>query len=165
MNAEQPQFTPEQVTAAIRAAYSPRWDTSLSPDEAVNKANTYRASATHYRGHIQRSLSEDDYLQVAEKSWGEFTQVIKTIGADHQIKLSSHVGIYRVAGELASLVGQVDPDSENALNNAIALVHSLQAHFYENDLTDAMVIRSAGMVSDGIDLLQDYFPPSTDDDA
>ena len=165
MNAEQPQFTPEQVTAAIRAAYSPRWDTSLSAEDAATHAATYRANLAHYRQHVQRSLDESDYLQVAEKSWGAFTQVIKAIGADHQIKLSSHVGIYRVAGELASLVGQLDPDSENALNNAIALVHSLQAHFYENTLTDAMVIWAAAATSDGIDRLQSFFPPPTDSDA
>ena len=162
MNAPQPTFTNEQVVAAIRTAFSPRWDTSLSEEDAAAHAETYRANLAHYRQHVQRSLDESDYLQVAEKSWGAFTQIVKAIGADHQIKLSSHVGIYRVAGELASLVGQMDPDSESALNNATALVHSLHSHFYEGDLTDAVVIQSAGTVSDGIDLLQEYFPPPTE---
>ena len=162
MNTPQPAFTDEQVVAAIRAAYSPRWDTSLSEEDAAAHAGTYRANLAHYRRHVQRSLDESDYLQVAEKSWGAFTQVIKAIGADHRIKLSSHVGIYRVAGELASLVGQLDPDSENTLNDAATLVHSLHGHFYENDLTDTMVIRSAATVSDGIDMLQEYFPPPTE---
>ena len=162
MNAPQPAFTDEQVVAAIRAAYSPRWDTSLSEEDAAAHAATYRANLTHYRSHVQRSLDENDYLQVAEKSWGAFTQIIKAIGADHRIKLSSHVGIYRVAGELVSLVGQLDPDSEDALNDTATLVHSLHGHFYENDLTDAMVIRSAATVSDGIELLQEYFPPPTE---
>ena len=113
----------------------------------------------HYRQHVQRSLDESDYLQVAEKSWGAFTQIVGAIGADHQIRLSSHVGIYRVAGELASLVGQVDPNAEVALNTVTASVHSLHTHFYEGDLTDAVVIQSAAAVSDGIDMLQEYFPP------
>jgi len=159
VNAPQPTFTDEQVVAAIRTAFSPRWDTSLSPEEAAAHAANYRANLTHYRQHVQRSLDEGDYLQAAEKSWGAFTQIVKAIGADHQIKLSSHVGIYRVAGELTSLVGQLDPDAEIALNNATALVHSLHTHFYEGDLTDAVVIQSAAMVSDGIDLLQQWFPP------
>ena len=162
MDAPQPAFTDEQVVTAIRAAYSPRWDTSLSEEDAAAHAATYRSNLAHYRQHVQRSLDESDYLQVAEKSWGAFTQVIKAIGADHQIKLSGHVGIYRVAGELASLVGQLDPDAEIALKNATGLVHSLHAHFYENDLTDAVVIHSAGTVRDGIDLLQDYFPPPSE---
>lgn len=162
MNAPQPTFTDEQVVAAIRTAFSPRWDTSLSEEDAAAHAATYRANLAHYRRHVQRSLDESDYLQVAEKSWGAFTQIVKAIGADHRIKLSSHVGIYRVAGELASLVGQVDPDARITLNNVTGLVHSLHTHFYEDDLTDAVVIQSAGTVSDGIDLLQDYFPPPTE---
>ena len=162
MNAPQPTFTDEQVVAAIRTAFSPRWDTSLSREDAAARAAIYRANLAHYRRHVQRSLDESDYLQVAEKSWGAFTQIVKAIGADHQIKLSSHVGIYRVAGELASLVGQMDPGAESALNNATALVHSLHTHFYEGDLTDAVVIQSAAAVGDGIDLLQEYFPPPTE---
>ena len=162
MNTPESAFTDEQVVAAIRAAYSPRWDTSLSQEDAAAHAATYRASLAHYRQHVQRSLDERDYLQVAEKSWGAFTQVIKAIGADHRIKLSSHVGIYRVAGELASLVGQLDPNAESALNNATGLVSSLHTHFYENNLTDAVVIQSAGTVSNAIDQLQDLFPPSAE---
>ena len=159
MNAPQPTFTDEQVVAAIRAAFSPRWDTSLSREDAAAHAETYRANLAHYRRHVQRSLDERDYLQAAEKSWGAFTQIIKAIGADHRIKLSSHVGIYRVAGELASLVGQLEPDTESALNTATTLVSGLHTHFYEDNLTDAVVIHSAAMVSDGIDMLQEYFPP------
>ena len=159
MNAPQPTFTDAQVVAAIRAAYSPRWDTSLSEEDAAAHAATYRANLAHYRQHVQRSLDESDYLQVAEKSWGAFTQIVKAIGADHQIKLSSHVGIYRVAGELASLVGQLDPNAESVLNTVTGLVSGLHTHFYENNLTDAVVTQSAGTVSDGIDLLQEYFPP------
>ena len=151
-------FTDEQVVAAIRAEYSPRWDTSLTQGEAENKAATYRANLAHYREHVQRSLDESDYLQVAEKTWGAFTQAIKAIGADHRIQLSSHVGIYRVAGELASLIGQLDPDAKSALNNATGLAHSLHAHFYENGLTDAVVTQSAKTVGEAIDLLQEQFP-------
>ena len=161
MSQTQPPFTPEQVTVAIRAAFSPRWDTSLTADEAVGKALTYRSSQAHYRNHARRSLDENDYLQVAEKSWGAFAQTVKAIGADCQIQLSSHVGIYRVAGELAKLVGGTDPDAAFALNTATAQVHSLHMHFYESDLPDEVVARSASIVGDGIDLLEAWFPPAS----
>ena len=160
MGAALPPFTSEQVAAAIRAGFSPRWDISLAPDDAANKAATYRANLAHYRQHVQRSLEENDYLQVAEKSWGAFTQIVKAIGADCQMRLSSHVGIYRVAGELSALIAQTDQDAARRLNTATAQVHSLHTHFYENDLTDAVVIQSAAAVSDAIDLLQDWFPAS-----
>ena len=161
MSQAQSRFTPEQVVAAIRVAYSPRWDTSLPAEEATNKALTYRSTQAHYRQHVRRSLSENDYLQVAEKSWGAFAQTVKAIGADCQIQLSSHIGIYRVAGELAKLVGQTDPDAADLLDQAIALVHSLHMHFYESDLPDEVVARSATIVGDGIDLLETWFPPAS----
>ncbi len=160
-----PSFTGEQVVAAIRAAFSPRWDTSLSAEDAAAQAATYRANLAHYRKHVQRSLDESDYLQVAEKSWGAFTQIVKAIGADHQIKLSSHVGIYRVAGELAELITQTDPEAGGRLSDASVMAHSLHLHFYENELPDVRVIQSATKVSEAIGLLQDWFPPQPGDDG
>ena len=161
MNDTHHHFTVEQVTGAIRAAFSPRWDTSLTPDEAVAHAANYRLVQAHYRRHIRRSLDEGDYLQVAEKSWGAFTQTVKAIGADHHIMLSSHVGIFRVAGELAALIAPSDADAAESLNLAAILVSGLQMHFYENNLPGSVVAQSAGAVSDAIDLLQDWFPPPT----
>jgi hypothetical protein len=164
VNAPQPTFTDEQVVAAIRAAFSPRWDTSLSREDAAAYAETYRANLAHYRQHVQRSLEESDYLQAAEKSWGAFTQIVKAIGADHQIKLSSHIGIMRVAGELARLIAQTAPEAGGRVSDASVMVHSLHLHFYENELPDDRVIESATTVSDAIDLLQDWFSPQPSDD-
>ncbi len=155
-------FTGEQVVAAIRSAYSPRWDISLKQEDAANKAAIYRSSEAHYREHVQRSLAENDYLQVAEKSWGAFTQTIKAIGADHQIQLSSHVGIMRVAGELSKLIAQTAPEDGAKVSDASVMAHSLHLHFYENELPDDRVIQSADAVSEAIDLLRKWFPPEQD---
>ena len=165
MNAPQPTFTDEQVVAAIRAAFSPRWDTSLSREDAAAHAETYRANLAQYRQHVQRSLDESDYLQVAETSWGAFTQIVKAVGADHQIKLSSHIGIMRVAGELAKLIAQTAPEAGGRVSDASVMAHSLHLHFYENELPDDRVIQSATTVSEAIDLLQDWFPPQPSDDG
>ena len=162
MNTPQPTFTDEQVVAAIRAAFSPRWDTSLTPEEAVEHAGIYRDNLDHYRKHVQRSLDESDYRQVAEKSWGAFTQSVKAIGADHRIQLSSHVGIMRVAGELAKLIAQTNPEAGGRVSDASVMAHSLHLHFYENELPDDRVIQSATAVSEAIELLQDWFPPPQD---
>ena len=159
----QSKFTLEHVANAIRAAYSPRWDSELPPEDATLLATSYRSSQAHYRQHVQRSLEENDYLQVAEKTWGAFTQTVKAIGADHRIRLSSHVGIFRVAGQLSAIIAESDPDAAYRLNQAIAMASSLHTHFYENDLTDSVVIQSAVTVNDAIDLLQDWFPPGHGD--
>lgn len=155
----QPTFTPEHVANAIRAVYSPRRDSELTPEDAMLLATSYRSNQAHYRQHIQRSLEENDYLQVAEKAWGAFTQTVKAIGADHLVRLSSHVGIFRVAGQLSDLIAESDPDAAHRLNQAIAMASGLHTHFYENDLTDSVVIQSAAAVRDAVDLLQGWFAP------
>ena len=159
MNAALHTFTPEQVAAAVRAAYSPRWDVALTPDDAAIHLDNYRAGAAHYLGHIGRSLDENDYRQAAEKSWGAFTQTVKAIVAGQQIRIASHVGIMRTARELADLVEQVDPAAGASLKQAATAAHSLHMHFYENDLPDAMVTENAAAVAAAVDLLQDLFLP------
>ena len=162
MKNEPSPFTPEQVAAAVRAAYSPRWDVTLTPDDAAIHMDNYRAGADHYLGHIGRSLDENDYRQAAEKSWGAFTQTVKAIVAGQQIRIASHVGIMRTARELADLVEQVDPAAGASLKQAAIAAHSLHLHFYENDLPDVTVTESSAAVAAAVDLLQDLFLPPAD---
>ena len=152
-------FTGEQVSAAIRAGYSPRWDTALAPADARRHAANYRANAAHCRRHIRRRRDESDYLQVAEKSWGAFTQTVKAIVAHQEMHITSRIGIMRVARELSDLVARVDPAAGNHLKLAAAYAHSLHLHFYENDLPDAMVAENSAAVVAAVDLLQNLFLP------
>ena len=159
MNAASSRFTAQQVNAAVRAGYSPRWDTALEPADARRHAANYRANAAHYRQHIRRSLDEQDFLQVAEKSWGAFTQTVKAIVAHQEMHITSHIGIMRVARELSDLVAQVDSEAGVNLRQAATAAHSLHLHFYENDLPDAMVMENSAAVVAAVNLLQSLFLP------
>lgn len=163
MNAASSRFTAQQVNAAVRAGYSPRWDTALAPADARRHAANYRANSAHYRRHIRRSLDEQDFLQVAEKSWGAFTQTVKAIVAHQEMHITSHIGIMRVARELSDLVAQVDPEAGVNLRQAATAAHSLHLHFYENDLPDAMVTENSAAVIAAVDLLQSLFLPPPND--
>lgn len=160
----QPRFTAAQIANAVAAGRSPRWDAALTPEQAANHAANYRDNLAHYRQHGAQSLAAGDYRQVAEKSWGAFTQSVKAIAADRQVHLTSHISIMRVVGQLSALAGSADPDAAAKLNHATGLAHSLHTHFYENDLPDAVVTQSAGAVADAIDLLQELFPPPSQND-
>lgn len=154
-----PRFTNAQIANAVAAGRSPRWDAALTPEQAVNHAANYRDNLAHYQQHAAQSLAAGDYRQVAEKSWGAFTQTVKAIAADHGVHLTSHISIMRVVGQLSALAAQADPDGARGLNQAITAAHSLHTHFYENDLPDAVVTQSAGAVADAVNRLQDWFPP------
>ena len=165
MNPSQARFAPAQVANTIKSALPPTWNAGFAGVTAAERAVVYRSNMNHYRGHVRRSLAENDLLQVAEKSWGAYTQAVKAVAADHGIRLSSHVGLLRASGNLADLVAQVDRDDAGRLDTATGLAQALHNHFYENNLPDRLVTRYADAVNEGINLIQQWFPPPVASDA
>ena len=150
-------FTPQQVTAAIRAGLPNHASGGVSAADAGNFAATYQDNLAHYREHVRQSLADGDYRQAAEKSWGLYAQSIKIIGADHGFHIASHRSIVQVSGHLTALAGRSDATAAQNLTAGLAFARSLHQHFYENDLPPASVTASVGQVFDAIDQLQALF--------
>lgn len=159
--AEPTNLSPQQVSDAIRAGLPNRPDVDLPDSEAAESAATYRDNLVHYREHVRKSLDAGDYRQVAEKSWGAYSQTVKAIAADCSLRLRSHTSILRVSEQLVALVSSADPVAGSLLDNGVNSAHSLHIHFYENDLPDETVTRRADAVAAAIDLLQELFPVDT----
>ena len=156
----QSNLTEQQVAAAIRAGLREgRLPVNLSPAEAQMRAATYRGNLAHYRQHVQTSLDAGDYLQMAEKSWGAYAQTIKAISADHLLRIRHHGSVVGVADGLAMLVNASDAVAGHTLSTGLAFARSLHQHWYENDLSDAMVIANSDDVMAAIDLMQALFAP------
>ena len=153
-----PNLSPQQVSDAIRAGLPNRPDVELSDSEAEESAVTYRDNLVHYREHVRKSLDARDYRQVAEKSWGAYSQAVKAIAADRSLRVRSHTSILRVSEQLVALVSSADLVSGSLLDNGMNSAHSLHIHFYENDLPDETVTRRADAVAAAIDLIQELFP-------
>lgn len=159
--AESPNFSTQRVSDAIRSGLPNRTDIDLPDSEAAESAATYRDNLVHYREHVRKSLDAGDYRQVAEKSWGAYSQTVKAIAADRRLRVRSHASILRVSERLVALVSGADPVAGSLLDNGVNSAHSLHIHFYENDLPDATVARRADAVAAAIDLLQELFPEGT----
>lgn len=84
---------------------------------------------------------------------------MKAVGADHRFSVADHTSIVGVGSELAALVSSSDSVRGYVLSVGLAFAHSLHQHFYENNLSDRMVITSSDAVGTAIDLLQELFPP------
>ena len=152
-------FTPEQVADAIGAGLREgRRPARMSAGRAAERAATHRNIMARYRDHAQQSLASGDYLPAAEKSWGAYAQTVKAIGADHRFPVTDHTGIVGVGSELASLVSASDSVRGYVLSVGLAFAQSLHQHFYEDNLSDRMVITSSDAVGTTIDLLQEIFP-------
>lgn len=158
--ASQANFTGQQIADVIRAGLrqGPQ-PARMSVGRAAERAATHRNILTRYREHAQQSLDAGDYLQAAEKSWGAYAQTVKAIGADHRLRVADHTSIVGVGSELASLVSASDAVRGYVLAVGLAFAQSLHQHFYENNLSDRMVITSSDAVGTSIDLLQELFPP------
>ena len=157
---KQTTFTQRQIAAAIRAGLREgRQSVDLSPSEAEVKAATYRGNLAHYREHVHVSLDAGDYLQAAEKSWGSYAQTVKAIGADHRLSITHHASIIGVASRLVTLARRSDATSGGVLRLGLSGARSLHQHFYENDLSDDMVIETVDDVSATIDLMHELFAP------
>ena len=153
-------FAPEQVADAIRAGLREgRRPARMSAGRAAERAATHRNILARYREHARQSRDAGDYLQAAEKSWGSYAQTVKAIGADHRFRVTDHTSIVGVGSELAALVSGSDSVRGYVLSVGLAFAQSLHQHFYEDNLSDRMVVTSSDAVGTAIDLLQELFPP------
>ena len=151
-------FTPEQVEAAIRHGMrGDRQRYELESAEAIQKNAIYDSNLAHYRRVAHKCLSDRDYLQAAEKSWGAYAQTIKGVSATYGIGVSTHSNLVSVAQALNALAADADTAMGTQLRQAFHFARSLHQHFYENDLFDDEVERSVSEVMDAIDLLQSLF--------
>lgn len=89
---------------------------------------------------------------------GAYSQTVKAIAADHNLRVRSHTSILRVSEQLVALVSRADPVAGSLLDNGMNSAHSLHIHFYENDLPYETVTRRADAVAAAIDLVQELFP-------
>ena len=154
-----PQFTPQQITAAIRSETGRgRPPVALNPDDAAEKSAAYHDSLAPYRRHARQSLAAGDYRQAAEKSWGAYTQTIKAIAADHQSLIPSHAGIIRASEQLIDLVEQSGrSDLALLLDRGFVAARALHIHFYENDMPDRAVRAAFDDVAAALDLMQQLY--------
>ena len=146
-----------EVAAAIRASFRVPSDTEVAPGDALNLARSYRSIMAEYRQHGRQYLDAGDYRQAAEKSWGAFAESIKSIAADHGMKISFHGTIVGVAGRLATLAAEDDPQGGEVIRHGLSSARSLHQHFYEDDLDPEDVRFSAHQVAEAIDLMQQRF--------
>ena len=149
------------VSQVIRTALNRRHDTELPNGQAATFAQNYRNSMNYYWRHGEEYLETGDYQQAAEKSWGAYAASVKSIAADHGMRISFHGSIVSVASALASLAAQDNSAEGAALRDGLSAARSLHQHFYENDLPGEEVEFSASRVGAAIDLMQQRFSSST----
>ncbi len=113
--------TAEQVAGAIRHGMrggGQRYE--LDGLESGQKSATYEGNLAHYRAVAQNCLSEGDYLQAAEKTWGAYAQAVNAVCADHGIRVSTHSNIVSAAQALNALAASADAPGRGPIEQCAA---------------------------------------------
>ena len=142
------------IQAGLRGS---RQNYNLTAVEAQEKNAAYRDNLAHYRRVAQRCLTDHDYRQAAEKSWGAYAQAVKSAGASHGMHVNTHRNVLRVAEELTALTATVNAVDAAKLRIGYLSARALHQHFYENDVGDAEVEQGVADVMDAINLMQTLF--------
>ena len=134
-------FPAPAVRAAVgraMVAANDRPDPDLDGDRTHQK---YAALAQDFRDSAWQHLDAGDLPQASNKAWGLVAETVKDIAAQHGAIIHTHRTIMQVVTELAQLVDNAgDPATANWIIGIFLTAGKLHVNFYENELSENMVL-------------------------
>ena len=134
-------FPPAAVAAAVARGLANAND---RPDPAADAARTpqkYAALARAFRDSAWEHLEKDDLPQASNKAWGLVAETVKDISAQHGAFIHTHRAIMEVVTELARLIDNAgDPATARWITATFQTARDLHTNFYENELSEYIVI-------------------------
>ena len=151
-------FPPAAVAAAVARALAAVND---RPDPTLDASRTpreYAALARDFRDNAWEHLGKNDLPKASNKAWGLVAETIKDISAQHGRIIHTHQAIMKVVDELALLVaGAGDPDTANWIAGVFLIASRLHINFYEDELTENIVIGGLMQCEELAELLRRRF--------
>ena len=144
------------MTPPAAIAPYPYADIAAAVDRALRRANDYPdpdadadRSSGKYSGMSQdfvngawRHLDEGDLPQASNKAWGLVAETIKAISAEHGGIIHKHRSIMEVVTQLCQLVEDAgDAQTARQLGNSFNTARDLHTNFYENELSEYLVLK------------------------
>ena len=145
------------VARALRRANDPP---RPGPDAACSPLK-YAGMSQDFRNGAWRHLDEGDLPQASNKAWGLVAETIKAISAEHGSFIHKHISITEVVRELARLARNAgDTESASRINGAFLIAGKLHINFYENELSDDLIIEGLIQCEEFSELLFALFWPA-----
>ena len=127
------------VACALRRA-NDHPDPLLDPDRSSGK---YSGMSQDFVNGAWRHLDEGDLSQASNKAWGLVTETVKAISAEHGGFIHTHRGIMEVVTQLAQLVeDNGDADTARQITSGFSVARDLHTNFYENELSEYIVLKN-----------------------
>ena len=129
------------VAAAVARGLANANDRPRPAADAIRTPQKYAALAQNFRDSAWEHLEKDDLPQASNKAWGLVAETVKDISAQHGGIIHSHRAIMEVVSELARLATSYgDAATARRITGIFQIARDLHANFYENELTDVIVL-------------------------
>ena len=134
------------IAAAVARALAAARDRPQPRLDRYRTAQKYAGMAQNFRAGAWEHLDKGDLPQASNKAWGLVSETVKAISAHHGGFIHSHHAITEVVGELARLVGNAgDTETRNRISADLLIASRLHINFYENEMSDVVVL--GGLIS------------------
>ena len=151
-------FPAAEVAAAVGRGLDAANDRPHPTVDATRTPQKYAALARAFRDSAWEHLDKEDLPQASNKAWGLVAETVKDISAQHGRIIHTHQGIMKVVDELALLVACAgDVDTAHWIGAAFATASRLHINFYEDELSENVVIGSLMQCEELAELLRRRF--------
>ena len=134
-------FPAAVVAAAVARGLANANDRPSPAADAYRTPQKYAALVRAFRDSAWEHLEKKDLPQASNKAWGLVAETVKDISAQHGAFIHTHRAIMLVITELARLVdNHGDPATARWITATFQTALNLHTNFYENELSDYIVI-------------------------
>ena len=134
-------FPATEVAAAVARALAAVNDQPAPTLDASRTPQTYAALARSFRDSAWQHLNDGDLPQASNKAWGLVAETVKEIGARHGAIIHTHRAIVEAVTEMARMVENAgDTATARWITDTFMIARELHTNFYENELTEYIVI-------------------------
>ena len=129
------------VAAAVARGLANANDRPSPAADAYRTPQKYAALVRAFRDSAWEHLEKKDLPQASNKAWGLVAETVKDISAQHGAIIHTHRAIMQVVDELSILIANAgDADTARWITATFLTAGKLHINFYEDELTENMVI-------------------------
>ena len=136
-----PAYPPADIAAAIARALRNAGDTPQPYVDYLHSPLKYAGLSQNFLDGAWTHLDAGDLPQASNKAWGLVAETLKAVSAHHGRFIHKHRSFIEIIDQLCRLaMAAGDAPTANQISGAFIIARDLHANFYENDLTDSIVL-------------------------
>ena len=156
-----PAYPPADIAAAVARALRNANDRPDPLADADRSSLKYAGLSQDFGSGAWRHLDDADLPQASNKTWGLMAETIKAVSAEYGGIIHKHVSLMEVVTQLCQLVEAAgDAPTAQQISNAFSIARDLHTNFYENELSEYIIIKGLMECEEASALLYALFWPA-----